>query len=268
MKNLTRKIVLLLIFAALRSAQITAGAQVAAQAPSELPTEGIGSLINYIHEAWQTLTRSMTDCRSLADTKLKQQPVLYVPQDSQIPPQVQQLETTCNIRIQKLPKSIAHLGDIKPTEIESQGLLYLPHPYVVPGGIFNEMYGWDSYFIIRGLVESNRLELARGMVENFFFEISHYGGVLNANRAYLLTRSQPPFLTSMILAVYEAEKAKGRDDHEWLEEAYPYALRDYDLWVHAPHLAGTTGLSRYFDFGEGPAPEESPLYYRGVAGYF
>src|SRR5215472_17335009 len=28
-----------------------------------------------------------------------------------------------------------------------QGLLYLPYAYVVPGGRFNEMYGWDSYFI-------------------------------------------------------------------------------------------------------------------------
>lgn len=43
------------------------------------------------------------------------------------------------------------------------------------------MYGWDSYFIIRGLLEDGQLALARGMVENFFFEIDHYGGVLNAH---------------------------------------------------------------------------------------
>src|SRR5437763_12799897 len=142
MKDLTAKLALLLLLGALFSANAPAqigqtrsapssGAQTA-QAAAELPAASITSLRSYIHEAWQTLTRSMTDCRSLADTKLKQQPVLYVPQDSQIPPQVQQLETTCNIRVQKLPKSIAHLGDIKPTEIENQGLLYLPNPYVVP----------------------------------------------------------------------------------------------------------------------------------------
>ena len=95
-----------------------------------------------------------------------------------------------------------------------------------------------------------------------------YGAFLNANRGYMLTRSQPPFLTSMIMAVYDAEKAKGHDDREWLETAYPYAVKDHDLWVHEPHLAGATGLSRYFDFGEGPVAEEDPTYYRRAAGYF
>jgi alpha,alpha-trehalase len=52
------------------------------------------------------------------------------------------------------------------------GLLYLEHKYTIPGGRFNEMYGWDSYFIILGLVRAGRVDLARGMVENFFFEIS------------------------------------------------------------------------------------------------
>jgi hypothetical protein len=55
--------------------------------------------------------------------------------------------------------------------ISPPGLLYLENSYVVPGGRFNEMYGWDSYFILRGLLEENRIALARGMVENFFFEI-------------------------------------------------------------------------------------------------
>ena len=62
------------------------------------------------------------------------------------------------------------------------------------------MYGWDSYFIVRGLIEDGELDLARGMVENFFFEIENYGAVFNANRTYYLSRSQPPFLSSMILA--------------------------------------------------------------------
>src|SRR5215468_9443981 len=171
----------------------SSGQQRATSRPAELSADGIPSLRKYIHGAWQTLTRSMTDCRSLADPKLKQQPVLYIPADSQVPSQVQQLETTCNIRVQQLPKSIARLGDLKPGEIENQGLLYLPNPYVVPGGRFNEMYGWDSYFIIRGLLRDNQPDLARGMIENFFYEIEHYGALLNANRTYYLTRSQPPF---------------------------------------------------------------------------
>src|SRR5438045_2586341 len=93
-----------------RSVTSIAGGAQAAQASSELSSESITSLRNYIHEAWQTLTRSMTDCRSLADTKLKQQPVLYVPKDSQIHTQVQQIETTCTISKQKLDKRIDFFG--------------------------------------------------------------------------------------------------------------------------------------------------------------
>jgi len=109
------------------------------------------------------------------------------------------------------------------------------------------------------------------MVENLFFEIEHYGTVLNANRTYYLTRSQPPFLTSMITTVYNAEKAAGQADKRWLERAYELATHDYEMWTKDPHLAGYTGLSRYYDFGSGPAPEslqdETGLR-RKVAGYF
>ena len=155
--------------------------------------------------------------------------------------------------------------------MDPPGLLYLANRYVVPGGRFNEMYGWDSYFIIRGLIEDKRLELARGMIENFFFEIENYGTVLNANRTYFLTRSQPPFLTSMIVEVYDAEKAAGKDDRELLEKGYRWASKDYEMWNREPHLAGNTGLARYFDFGSGPAPEslkDETDFYRQVTGFF
>ncbi|HEY7159695.1 MAG TPA: trehalase family glycosidase, partial [Acidobacteriota bacterium] len=49
-----------------------------------------------------------------------------------------------------------------------------PLPFVVPGGRFNEMYGWDSYFITLGLLEDNRIDLAKSMVDNFVYEIRHY----------------------------------------------------------------------------------------------
>ena len=109
------------------------------------------------------------------------------------------------------------------------------------------------------------------MVENFFYEIEHYGGVLNANRTYYLGRSQPPFLTSMILAVYQSDQAAGKANLTWLRRAYQYAVTDYSQWTHAPHLAGDTGLSRYYDEGEGPVPEimgDPSDYYHGVAEYF
>jgi alpha,alpha-trehalase len=225
----------------------------------------------YISTSWDSLTRSLTDCATVVDTKLSSASVLYLPADFAVPPSVQQLQKQCNVQAQHLPAVIHRIGQMDPGKIDPAGLLYLKNSYVVPGGRFNEMYGWDSYFIIRGLVRDGRIDLAKGMVENFFFEIEHYGGVLNANRTYYLTRSQPPFLTSMILAVYDAQKASGRENNEWLAKAYDYAVKDHELWTSEPHLAGSTGLSRYFDFGNGPAAEsvkDETGHYRQVAAYF
>ena len=229
---------------------------------------GLSEIQSYISSAWDTLTRSMTSCQSITDPKASTPPVIYLPADFAAPAELEPVTRECHAQIARLPQVIHRLGEIDAKGLDPHALLYLPHPYVVPGGMFNEMYGWDSYFIIRGLAESGRIDLARGMVENFFFEIAHYGALLNANRGYMLTRSQPPFLTSMIMAVYDAEKAKGRDDRDWLATAYPYAVEDHDLWVHDPHLAGATGLSRYFDFGRGPVAEEDLAYYRRAAAYF
>ena len=239
--------------------------------PPAPANEGLQPILDYIAHGWESLTRSMGDCSTVVDTKLATKSILYVPADFSIPDKLHDLETRCDVVVKPLPQVLHNLGEIDTTRFNPHGVLYLEHPYVVPGGRFNEMYGWDSYFIIRGLVRAGRIELARGMVENFFFEIEHYGAVLNANRTYYLSRSQPPFLTSMILSVYEAQKEKGNDDRAWLERAYQYAVRDHELWVHEPHLAGGTGLARYFDFGEGPAPEslkDETDHYKKVAAYF
>ncbi len=212
----------------------------------------------------------MTDCNSLIDPKLKTAPVLYLPQEIEEPPQVAALRTQCKVDVERLPQRITHIGEIDPRSIKLPGLLYLPNKYVVPGGRFNEMYGWDSYFILLGLLRDGRVDLARGMVENFFFEIEHYGSILNANRTYYLTRSQPPFLSSMIRDVYETglstmSTGPKRAD-VWLLRAYGYAVRDHNLWLSDFHRASDTGLARYFDLGEGPVPEQEDdsTYYPDV----
>jgi alpha,alpha-trehalase len=207
----------------------------------------------------------MTDCKSLIDPKVTTAPILYLPAGMAVPPAVASVQKQCKIEVRNLPRKITHMGDVRVAEIPDEGLLYLPHPYVVPGGRFNEMYGWDSYFIILGLVEDKRVDLARDMVENFFFEIENYGAILNANRTYYFTRSQPPFLASMIREVYEHPTGKGLSK-AWLAKAYDYAQRDYALWSAPPHLAGDTGLARYYDIGEGPVPEmaDDSNYYPDV----
>ncbi len=232
---------------------------------------GLDSIRSYISSGWNTLSRSLSDCATFSDSKLTGAPQLYLPSDFPEPEAVKQLETRCKVQVRNLPPSGDRLGKPGAAAISPPGLLYLENRYVVPGGRFNEMYGWDSYFIIVGLLRDGRLDLAQDMVNNFLFEVEHYGAVLNANRTYYLTRSQPPFLTSMILGVYGAQKAAGHENRAWLTKAYQLATKDHSLWDAEPHLAGSTGLSRYFDFGDGPAPEsvqDETGHYRGVVAYF
>jgi len=228
------------------------------------------AISQYIAAGWDSLTRSTSRCDSVIDPKRKEPSVLYLPADYAVPAAIPKMQTQCGVAVRSLPFVIHGPGKVTHS-ISPPGLLFLENQYVVPGGRFNEMYGWDSYFIVLGLLRDHRLALAKGMVRNFFFEIDHYGAVLNANRTYYLTRSQPPFLSSMVMAIYQAEKSDGRSGEAWLGEAYPYVHKDYQMWTRSPHLAGDTGLSRYYDFGEGPAPESlegEPGYYRKVAAYF
>ena len=242
------------------------------QSPASKTSDPLDRILSYISTAWETLTRSPDNCKTYQDIKTDGEPILYFPADFAIPPALREMQARCRVRFDHLPRKIDRIGPNNINDNQPEGLLYLEHPYVVPGGQFNEMYGWDSYFIIRGLLRDHHVDLAKGIVENFFFEIENYGGVLNANRTYYLTRSQPPFLSSMVLAVYEAQaQQQGSPDLHWLARAYDFVARDYRQWTEAPHLAGDTGLSRYFDHGQGPVPEilgDPRHYYLGAAQYF
>ena len=243
----------------------------ASNPPLTQPEDGLQPIKTYIFHGWETLTRAMTRCDSVSDPKLSAPSILYLPADLTIPSSVQKLQSDCKVEVRHLPEVIRQPGQVDTSKFQPHGLLFLENSYVVPGGRFNEMYGWDSYFIILGLLSDGKVSLARGMVENFFFEIEHYGTVLNANRTYFLSRSQPPFLTSMILAVYQAMKSSPHPDQAWLARAYAFASRDYEMWNREPHRAGATGLSRYFDHGEGPVAEglqDENGYYRTVTSYF
>lgn len=213
----------------------------------------VARLRAFIHDSWPVLTRTAADLPSAArDDKVAHPPgtpwPVYLPADEDRAAVEARLATLLpasrfrEIVLRALPAGGA--------PIAPPGLLYLPHPYVVPGGRFNEMYGWDSAFILSGLLRDGQIELARDIVDNFLYEVRHYGAVLNANRTYYLTRSQPPFLAAMVLAVYRAT-----GDRAWLAGALGALEATYAYWTTPPHLVPELGLSRYFDRGGGPAPE-------------
>jgi alpha,alpha-trehalase len=82
-------------------------------------------------------------------------------------------------------------------------LIAMQHPFLVPGGRFRELYYWDTYWVIKGLLTSGMLSTATGMVSNLVDLVHRFGFVPNANRRYYLNRSQPPYLTQMVELIYD-----------------------------------------------------------------
>lgn len=132
--------------------------------------------------------------------------------------------------------------------------LPLPRPYIVPGGRFNEIYYWDSYFTMLGLKASGEVQLIRDMCDNFAHLIERYGHVPNGNRTYYLSRSQPPFFAAMV------ELLASIDGHETYARYRDALRREYEFWMEGAaalepgethrrvvRLADGTILNRYWD---------------------
>jgi alpha,alpha-trehalase len=216
-------------------------------------SEQIRVMRTYIKETWRTLYRSHEHLLDAAqDPKLNHHEgdswLIYV----SLREDVEEIRRTLSQSLsdRELDQIDLQVLPAEPEKVRRHGLLYLPHSYVVPGGRFNEMYGWDSYFIQLGLLRDQEMALACNMVEQLVYEINIYGMILNANRTYMLARSQPPILTHMVLAYY-----KHVPDKEWLRQMLPAVERYYYYWTVPPHLNPATGLSRYYSLGLGPAPE-------------
>lgn len=142
-------------------------------------------------------------------------------------------------------------------------LLPLPHPYVVPGGRFGELYYWDSYFTMLGLYESGQGERARSMLQNFAYLIERYGHIPNGTRSYYLSRSQPPFFSYMV-ALEAEHSGDARTYARYLPQLraeYDYWMRDADLLApgqasrHVVRMPDGSVLNRYWDARDTPRPE-------------
>jgi len=136
---------------------------------------------------------------------------------------------------------------------DDETLIGLPNTYLVPAFEkghefdFNEMYYWDSYFMVQGMFDQEHREMILGIIDNLVFMQKRYGMVPNGSRTYLMGRSQPPFFTSLIFEAYEAYDlpkerlaeliAVAKDEYNtvWMGKVKPHARQVYE------------GLSRYYD---------------------
>ncbi|HEY5805941.1 MAG TPA: trehalase family glycosidase [Candidatus Saccharimonadales bacterium] len=136
---------------------------------------------------------------------------------------------------------------------DNGSVLGLPKPYLVSAYEeghefdFNELYYWDSYFMVQGMLDEEHKELVMGILEDLIYLFKRFHTIPNASRTYLTGRSQPPFLTSFILDVYRAYNP----GLKWLKENIAVAKQEYaTVWMGAAKPNARLvhkGLSRYYD---------------------
>lgn len=96
---------------------------------------------------------------------------------------------------------------------------------IVPGGRFLEFYYWDSFWILRGLLQSEMYSTVKGILRNFFSVIDRYGFIPNGGRIYYLIRSQPPMLANMVKSYVDMS-----GDTAFISEALPRIEREFEFF--------------------------------------
>lgn len=139
----------------------------------------------------------------------------------------------------------------------------MSHDYFVPGGRFREMYYWDSYFSMLGMLVDNEHALVMSMLNNFADCIRSLGFIPNGMRTYYLGRSQPPFFSYMVA---EAARYYG---NEIMIRYLPEMEAEYNYWMQGADSLSTTRnaclhvvrmpdgeiLNRYYDKYNTPREE-------------
>jgi alpha,alpha-trehalase len=141
-------------------------------------------------------------------------------------------------------------------------LIPLPGPYVVPGGRFREVYYWDSYFTMLGLIQDGRTDLVKNMLDNFAYLVKTVGHIPNGNRTYYLGRSQPPYFAAMVglyASATDTSRALPYLDAMEAEHAFWMAGAEQvapgDAARRVVRLKDGSLLNRYWDDIPEPRPE-------------
>jgi alpha,alpha-trehalase len=135
-------------------------------------------------------------------------------------------------------------------------LIPLPGQYVVPGGRFREVYYWDSYFTMLGLIEDGRLDLVKNMLDGFAYLVRTVGHIPNANRTYYLSRSQPPFFAAMVgLYATAADTTRALEAEHAFWMAGADSVKPGTAARRVVRLRDGTLLNRYWDDRPEPRPE-------------
>lgn len=146
-------------------------------------------------------------------------------------------------------------------------LLALPYPYMTPGGRFDELFYWDTYFIMLGLAADGRWRSIEHMMRNYTYMLRKFGMIPTANRTYFLSRSQPPLFAAMVqlLARHRGKRVYAEflpsllaEYRFWMKGRRQIAKAkavEYPAYLRVAVMPDGTPLNRYYDNRTTPRPE-------------
>nr|QFR37592.1 trehalase 1A [Odontopera bidentata] len=171
-----------------------------------------------------------------------------------------------NIRDVDLRQFAKNINDIWPTlgrrvkpivfeNPDRSSFIPVSQGFIVPGGRFTEIYYWDAYWIIEGLLISGMDGTAKGMIENLIELLNKLGHIPNGSRWYYQERSQPPLLSAMMMRYYEKTK-----DKAFLKEHISSLVKEMNYWMDTQIVTFNKDdrvftLLRYYAPSSGPRPE-------------
>lgn len=152
-----------------------------------------------------------------------------------------------------------HLGrKVKSIVFEKPNLFSLipvSNGFIIPGGRFTELYYWDAYWIVEGLLISGMQDTVKGMIDNLIQLLKQLGHIPNGSRWYYQERSQPPLLTAMMLLYF-----RDTNDLKFLAEHIDALEEELKYWLDTQIVTFDKGdrsytLLRYYAPSAGPRPE-------------
>lgn len=126
--------------------------------------------------------------------------------------------------------------------------LPMKHPFIVPGGRFLEIYYWDTFWTMEGLLVCGMFDTARQMLNNFVYFIKQFGFIPNGSRIYYLNRSQPPYFAQMVQMFYDVSMQsteltlqKKLEIRKFvLNRALSSMIKEYEYWMANKTMEITT----------------------------
>ena len=149
--------------------------------------------------------------------------------------------------------------------------LNIPYHFITPNDKkFSYIFYWDTFFMFRGLMGTKREWVMKEMIGNFEYLFQKFGIIPNFSSHASVGRSQPPFLTTMILDIYKTFnngngalsplkilrnfflKPTSTFGHvKWLSKKMNTARKEYNkVWNNSAqynHFVEKYGLNRYGD---------------------